>query len=68
MAKGMNWHKAKRFRQYEHKIKPGTVLPNGSVVPRLPPDSLKARAERALSEWLDGMKPSKRRHVERLLD
>jgi hypothetical protein len=49
---GLNWNKTRKFREYEEKYIPGTVMDNGRVISDRPRDQLAARAAKAEEQWL----------------
>jgi hypothetical protein len=54
----MNWSKARKFRDFEEKYEPGTVMQNGRVVGSGPRNGLAAKAAKAEREWLGGIMAS----------
>jgi hypothetical protein len=62
VSKKFDWDKARQFKQYESKVRPGTVLPNGRRIPQPPPrDELARKADGAMREWLRDLSPRDRR-------
>jgi hypothetical protein len=62
----MDWKKSRKYRVFEEKYEPGTMLKNGRVVPPAPMDSLAVRAAKVEREWLmTGRKPQPTRPAKR---
>jgi hypothetical protein len=59
----LDWRKAQPYRPTESKVAPGTVLPNGAIVPNVRRDDLSKRANQAMDRWLRTLSPRDRDRV-----